>query len=310
MTSHPLSLLAAAALSLGAAASAQAAPTTIEPLQASTPVAAYAGTAMWSRLDAATGKYQLVKSVDGGAATVVPVAQSAAPFDVDLGTNRSASTYAVYSRAGDLYRLNPKTDAEEKLTKLSSPTLAEHDPTIQRGRIAFLRTEGGYEQLRIGDTTTGSKGTTFVLKSRTLQSAELSNQQLAYVDRAGNKQRFHIRNIASGTDKVAYQVGSGGASFAVVSKPAFTTDGTSFVFASTRIGNTGSRIVKSSTTGKLSYAVGSPRYASVGWLDEARGALVSTSLDATPSGPNNCQDAGTDYCNVLATGPVAFDLAP
>ncbi|HEV7806619.1 MAG TPA: hypothetical protein VGO80_12420 [Solirubrobacteraceae bacterium] len=54
---------------------------------------------MWSRLDPATGRYGLLKSVDGGAPTAVGVApRSGGPFDVDLGTSRSGSTVAVYTR--------------------------------------------------------------------------------------------------------------------------------------------------------------------------------------------------------------------
>ena len=102
------------------AATAQAA-TPVETLQAAVPVAAYDGTAMWSRLDAATGKYQLVQAIDGGAPTVVAVPERDGAFDVDLGSSRGASTYAVYSRGGDLYRLDPRTAVEAKLTGLSSP---------------------------------------------------------------------------------------------------------------------------------------------------------------------------------------------
>ena len=98
------------------------------------------------------------QSVDGGAPAPVAVPERAGgPFDIDLGTNRSGPTYAVYTRGGDLYRLSVATGVETKITKLSSPTLVERDPTIQRGEIAFIRRDGGYDQLRIGDTTSGSR---------------------------------------------------------------------------------------------------------------------------------------------------------
>jgi hypothetical protein len=47
----------------------------------------------------------LVKSVDGGAPQAVHVPERPTPFDIDLGSNRSGSTYAVYTRDGDVYRL-------------------------------------------------------------------------------------------------------------------------------------------------------------------------------------------------------------
>ena len=77
------------------------------------------------------------------------------------------------------------TGVETKITKLSSPTLAERDPTIQRGEIAFIRRDGGYDQLRIGDTTSGSKGSRFLVKKRSIAGAELAIKQVAYVEQSG-----------------------------------------------------------------------------------------------------------------------------
>lgn len=308
-SSHRLALLTAAAVLAGPAA-ASAAPTTVEALKASTQVTSYGGTAMWSRLDAATGKYQLVQSVDGAAPVAVPVAESPVPFDVDLGTNRSASVYAVYSRDGDIYRLNPRSGVEEHLTSISSPVLREHAPTIQRGRIAFLREEFGDQQLRVADST--SRPTRLLVKSPTLRGVELSNQQVSYLSQAGSEQRVHVRNVTTGSDRVVYSARSGGASFVVVGRPSFTTDQSGFVFTSTRIGAPGSRIVKYTLKGsRLSYATGSSRYASASWLDDTRGAVVSTSLDAAAgTGTANCSDAGVNYCNVLETGPLTFSAKP
>ena len=63
-----------------------------------TQIAAWAGTVVWSTFDATTNDYHLVVSRNGAAPQRLPVAPSANAFDVDLGTNRSGSTYAVYSR--------------------------------------------------------------------------------------------------------------------------------------------------------------------------------------------------------------------
>jgi hypothetical protein len=297
-----------AASTLICAATAQAA-TQVETLQAAVPVAAYDGTAMWSRLDAATGRYQLVQAVDGGSPTVVAVPERNGPFDIDLGSNRGGSTYAVYSRGGDIYRLNPRTAVEAKLTGLSAPGLAERDPTIERGRIAFIRRTRGRDELRIGDTTTGSKGTRRLLRQNSIQSIELGVSQIAYVDRAGNQQRVHIRNISTGRDHVVYSAGSGGASFTVVTRPSFTDDLTGFIWARSILGTTGSRIVKYTLhTGKLSYAEGSPRDASVAWVSDALGAVVSTSIDAGTGSAGECSDAGVQYCSIQYIGPLSFDL--
>ena len=125
-------------------------------------------------LDATTNDYHLVVSRNGGAPQRLPVAPSANAFDVDLGTNRSGSTYAVYSRCTtpatqntpptgcDLYRLSIASGVETKLDTLSSPTWDEREPTIFRGEIAFIRdeTHGGRNEdvLRIGNTTSGAAG--------------------------------------------------------------------------------------------------------------------------------------------------------
>src|SRR3954467_10526583 len=77
---------------------AHAAPATIATEQRATPVAAWAGTVAWSSYDAATNDYHLVVSRNGAAPHRPPIAASPNAFDVDLGTNRSGSTYAVYSR--------------------------------------------------------------------------------------------------------------------------------------------------------------------------------------------------------------------
>ena len=62
------------------------------------PLAAWAGTVAWSSYDPTTNDYHLVVSRNGGAPQRVAIAPNPVAFDVDLGTNRNGSTYAVYSR--------------------------------------------------------------------------------------------------------------------------------------------------------------------------------------------------------------------
>jgi hypothetical protein len=233
------------------------------------------------------------------------------PFDIDLGTNRSGSTYAVYTRDGDIYRLGVATGVETKITKLSSPTLAERDPTIQRGEIAFIRRDGGYDQLRIGDTTSGSKGSRFLVKKRSLGGAELAIKQVAYVERSGSSELVHVRNISTGHDQAVYRATSGGANFAGVTRPTYDADTNAFVWARKNLGSgTGNRIVRYTLPGsKLGYAAGSPRYNSTAWAGPQLGAATSSSLDGG-DGANSCDDAGVHYCQVTVTGPLSFTLEP
>jgi hypothetical protein len=280
--------------------------------QAPTRVAAWNGTVMWSQLDPAGGGYRLVESVNAAAPAAVAVLERAGgPFDIDLGTNRSGNAYAVYTRDGDIYRLGVASGVETKITKLSSPVLAERDPTIQRGEIAFIRRERGYDQLRIGNTTTGSKGSRLLVKRRSIISAELGITQVAYVEHAGNSRLVHVRNIRTGRDRVVYRATSGGANFAGVTKPAYGGDFNGFVWARTNLGSgTGNRLVRYEPRGsRLSYAQGSSRWSSTAWAGPQLGAATASSLDGSESA-GACEDAGINYCRVTVTGPLTFNLRP
>jgi hypothetical protein len=311
MTPVRLLCLTLAAVAAVAPATAQGA-TVLSSEPAPTHVAAWNGTLMWSQLDPATGNYRLVGSVDGAAPTAVPVPERAgAPFDIDLGTNRSGATYAVYTRDGDLYRLSVASGVETQITKLSSPRLPERDPTIQRGEIAFIRRDHGDDQLRIGNTTGGTKGSRFLVKKRTILSAELGITHVAYVELSGHTRSVHIRNLRTGRDQVVYRASSGGLNAAGITKPAYDAELNGFVWARTNLGsNTGNRIVRYRLRGsKLSYAQGSPRYNSTSWAGGQLGAATSTSLDGGDS-PGACDDAGVHYCFVAVTGALSFTLKP
>lgn len=301
---------------LATAATAQGAPTTLAVEPGPTRVAAWDGVAMWSRLDAATNTYSLVKSVDGGAPTNVAVAPRAGdPFDIDLGTNRSGATYAVYTRDdGDIYRLDVATGSETKVAKLSSPSLVERDPTIMRGEIAFIRRDGGYDQLRIGNTTSGSKGSRLIVRRRSILSAELGFSHVAYVESVPSEfreARVHNRNIRTGADRMIYRAKSGGANSADVTRPSFFPSPQAFVWARTNVGSgTGNRIVRYTLSGsRMSYAQGSPFYNSTAWLGGDLGAVTASSLDNGES-PGACADGPTNHCQVQLTGPLQFGLRP
>jgi hypothetical protein len=324
-----LGVLAAAVL----APAAHAAPTTLSTEQRATPVAAWAGTVAWSTFDAATNDYHLVVSRNGAAPQRVAIAPSANAFDVDLGTNRSGSTYAVYSRCTnpgtpntvptgcDLYRLSIASGVETKLDKLSSPTWDEREPTIYRGEIAFIRdeTHGNRNEdvLRIGNTTSGSQGTTaLVVRNRlggSLQDPELSASRLAYIqsNRNGTVRDVHVRTLkAGGSDKQVYRAKSGGANFANVTGPSLSDTAASFMWARTNDGSeTGNRIVRYTiSSGKLAYAIGSRRYQYTAWASQAFG--IAAVVD--PSGTGDCSPNVNvpGACTVQLTGPLRFDAKP
>jgi hypothetical protein len=338
-TSSPLLRRVARVAGLGAllaavlAPAAHAAPTTIATEQRATQIAAWAGTVVWSSYDATTNDYHLVVSRNGGAPQRLAVAPSANAFDVDLGTNRSGSTYAVYSRCTtpatentvptgcDLYRLSIASGVETKLDTLSSPTWDEREPTIYRGEIAFIRdeTHGGRNEdvLRIGNTTSGAQGTTaLVVRNRlggSLQDPELAQSRLAYIqsNRNGTVRDVHVRTLkAGGSDKRVYRAKSGGANFANVTGPALSDTAGSFFWARTNDGSeTGNRVVRYTiSSGKLAYAIGSRRYQYTSWASQALGLATVFDPSSTGSCSGNVNQPGA--CLVQLTGPLRFDAKP
>lgn len=149
----------AAALLIPAAALAR---TELALEQRTAPVAGYAGVLAWSHYDTATDRYQLMVQQPGQAAAKAPVPDSREPFDVGLGGSRSGAPTAVHTRCTtpgtpsrakdanpgpgtgcDVYRYSIGAAAEQHLTRISSPTSDERQPTISRGEIAFIRRERG-----------------------------------------------------------------------------------------------------------------------------------------------------------------------
>jgi hypothetical protein len=320
MTSLRTYLLTAAATGavLGAAAAAQAAPTTLAVEQAPTRIAAWEGTVMWSRFDPATQTYSLVKSVDGGPAVPVGVApRRGSPFDIDLGTNRSGATAAVYTRNGDIYRLNVAAGSEVKIDKLSSPTRAERDPTIQRGEIAFVRRNAGRDELRIGNTTSGSTGSRLLVRKRSILKPELGVRHIAYVVTGpgpiteDGAQFLRIRNLRTGADRQVYRAVTGGANVADVTRPTYVAKPEGFLWARTNIGSgTGNRLIRYTLSGsRLAYAKGSPYYNSTAWAGDALGAATASMLDGGES-QRACADGATNHCQIGLTGPLQFDPTP
>ena len=310
-------LIAVAALAGAAFITSSAEAVTLSVEQAPTRVAALDGTVMWSRLDSTTGRYQLVKSIGGAPATSVAVAQRAGgPFDIDLGTGRSGAPTAVYSRDGDLYRLVVSSGVETKLDGLSSPKRVERSPTIQRGYIAFIRRDGGRDQLRISRTAGASAGSRLLVSMGMIPSAELGDRHIAYIDSkayrdVGGRAFVHIRNLRTGADRRVYKATSGGANYANVTKPSYAAEPEAFVWARTNMGSgSGNRFVRYTLgDGKLGYGPGNVRYNSTSWAGGALGAAYSTSLTGEET-PGACTDGPRNYCEVGVTGPLAFTLKP
>ena len=299
------------------AATAQGAATTLATEHAPTRVAAWEDTVMWSRQDPASGRYALMKSVGGGAPVAVGVPKrSGTPFDIDLGTDGAGATAAVYTRNGDIYRLDVASGAESKVAKLSSPK-AERNPTIQRGRIAFIRRNRGADELRVGSVTKASR---LLVRRSSIRYAELGERHVAYVapkpQGNGGELQLRIRNLSTGADKAVYRARSGGANIASITRPSYVAEPQGFVFARTNMGSqAGSRLVRYTLRGsKLAYDRGSSSYISTAWASAQLGAVTTSVIGGSESTDSTSHDACVDMeknvCTVELSGPLAFGLRP
>ena len=331
--------LALSALACAAAARAHAANTTLSAEQRATPVAAWQGTIAWSSFDRATGSYRLVVSRDGGAPRPLGVRPSPVPFDVDLGTNRSGSTYAVYTRCAtpapadaqdergtdcDVFRTSIGTGRETRLQSISAPAWDEREPTIMRGRIAFIRREmhGGRDA---GRPTTGDhpfRGTRALVKTAVrdgiLRDPELSADRVAYVRSSDGRYGFGLQEVYTATLRTHrlrshYAALSGGANVAGIAGLSVSDTLKSFVWARTNIGSgAGNRLVRLTISdGRLTYARGSSLYVSSAWASPSLGAAVMVDGSGTGTCFGDIDDPPelTD-CSVEVTGPITWFARP
>jgi hypothetical protein len=314
---HSLAKTTAAALvaatAIAAPASAQDA-TPIATEQRAFTVASHEAIAAWSSYDAATEQFRLVTLRDRQVVPL-PVAPSPRPFDVDLGTSRSGTVVAVYTREdedgdSDLYRFSFGSGREEHLTRLSSPTADESQPTVHGGNIAFVRRQGSRDVLRIGNTTRTGTPTRALASARAGEGAGIVDPQLharrvAYVvqdrSREFGRKTIRLQTIRTGRDRAIYQARSGGANFANVTRPSFSIDGRELYWARTNQGSgRGNRYVRYTISGgELAYERGSSSVISTAWSGGEAGMYsVIGSFDAD------------DVTQLVATGELAFDDRP
>jgi hypothetical protein len=158
----PIILLALAALPAPAAA----ADSLVATVERQTTVDAAGGRAVWSAWDPVAGGYRLTEHA-GGATRTLPVAPSAAPFDVDLAPGGDvavysrcerppASTWALNGRRGcDVHRYDFARERESRVSRVNSGA-DEYWPTITRWRIAFTRTYRSGSRVIYWRSLTGS----------------------------------------------------------------------------------------------------------------------------------------------------------
>jgi hypothetical protein len=146
------SLLAAALLA--ATATAAGADTLVTAVPGARNLSADGGYQAWAA-PAAGGRWRLTVRAPDGLVTTPPIADFGAPPRPQIGSTQFAVAgrrlLAVYSRcqgtsaiAGcDVYAYDLRAGTEEKIAKLSSRTYSETAPSIELGRLAFVRRGGG-----------------------------------------------------------------------------------------------------------------------------------------------------------------------
>jgi hypothetical protein len=139
---RPLTASLLAALLVPGAARAD---TTIQALPAATPVRVWAGTAVLSVLDPATGRYALATQRATAPARALPgIAPAAAPFDADIGPGPGGAPVIVFARCREtdrchLSRTTPAGRTETPITGSAATAGWESAPTVWGRRLAFAR---------------------------------------------------------------------------------------------------------------------------------------------------------------------------
>lgn len=131
-----------------------------------------AGIAMWSRRSGE--RYRLVMQCGAAAPVAVAVQPSPFPFDVDLGTDATGATVAVYSRCAvpaatrepgrvvrlrcRLVRLDAGTGEERRLNVPATSGASQVRPAINRGILAYAEVpDAGRGKARILLTRLGAR---------------------------------------------------------------------------------------------------------------------------------------------------------
>ena len=269
---------------------------------------------MWSQLDQATGSYRLVKSVDGGAPAPVAVPERAGgPFDIDLGTNRSGSTYAVYTRDGDIYRLERRQRRrdEDHQAQLADPGRARPDHPARRDRLHPPRrrlrpaAHRRHDERVEGQPLPGQEALDRWAPSwRSSRSPTSSSPAAATV--------VHVRNIAHRPRPGRLPRDLGRRELrrrhAADLRRRTPTPSSGRARTSARAPATASCATRCRARSSPTRQ-GSPRYNATAWAGAQLGAATSSSLDGG-DGVNSCDDAGVHYCQVTVTGPLSFTLKP
>lgn len=239
MRHHPLFLLAPLAVTLAVCSPASAADTVVAELERPSTIRAYAGISVLSTYDGSAYRLAVLRQ---GRMEVLPVAPSQAPFDVDIGPDRSGRPQLVYTRCrverpdvamgrNDSQGCDLVTYAleggsgERPVRGASTRDGNEFAPTLWKGRIAFARKVPGREQplvllrdLRAPRSRPSLRlpSITRATRTRGILELELSGRHLAQIVFAAGRTEVRLVDVRNRALRrvAAMGVGEGGQYFA------------------------------------------------------------------------------------------------
>lgn len=142
-------LVVAAALMALAMPPAAAAEQQITKVERPTEIRSWQGIGAFSVYDSAAGVYRLAITRAGGKPEFQPVPPRPVPFDADVGPDTRMQPAIVYSRCAteapnrrdcDIYRYSIARGVEARIRNADSDVASEFNPTIWKGRVAWVRT--------------------------------------------------------------------------------------------------------------------------------------------------------------------------
>jgi hypothetical protein len=201
MSKHLLLPLAtAAALAVAAPASADA---LLTPAPAGSSNLAYAaGWSAWSQPEGDV--HRLVLRAPDGTVSTPAVPPFDAPVDPAIGTTSTKdfkkTTYVVFSRAGDIRRLDLATGVESAFPGASTTAYRETAPSLSGGTLAFVRRGGARNCVHVLST---SRGTLRRVSATTAREVVTNGTRVAYTVPSG------LRIVRISGDGRALRIGGG-----------------------------------------------------------------------------------------------------
>jgi hypothetical protein len=185
-----LRTLALATALLAASASAASADSLVTAAPGARNLTANGGYIVWAA-PADDGRWRVTVRAPNGTVTTPAIADFGAPPAAAIGSDRfgfaDRRLLAVYSRcegsssiAGcDVYALDLRTGTEERIARLSSRTYSETAPSIEHGRLAFVR-RGGGPRPGLYSYTLGSSSAPRRLTARLARETANNGSRVAY----------------------------------------------------------------------------------------------------------------------------------